>query len=96
MGLREDYQALMEKQLNEWRAQTERFKADAEQIQAQAKLQYEKHLESLRATQAQAWENFNKLKAANEGAWTEFKAHMEKAGGDVKAAMDSMTANFKR
>ena len=25
MGMREDYQALMEKQLNEWKAQTERF-----------------------------------------------------------------------
>jgi vacuolar-type H+-ATPase subunit I/STV1 len=96
MGLREEYQALMEKQLNEWKAQTERLKADAEQIQAHAKLQYEKHLESLRAAQARAWEDFNKLKGANEGAWTEFKAHMEKAGGEVKAALDSMTANFKR
>jgi hypothetical protein len=96
MGLREDYQALMEKQLNEWKAQTERFKADAEQIQAHAKLQYEKQLEALRAAQANAWENFNKLKGANEGAWTEFKAHMEKAGGEVKAAVDSMTAKFKR
>jgi hypothetical protein len=96
MGLREDYQALMEKQLNEWKAQTERFKADAEQIQAHAKLQYEKHLETLRAAQANAWENFNKLKGANEGAWTEFKAHMEKAGGEVKAAVESMTAKFKR
>jgi hypothetical protein len=96
MGLREDYQALMEKQLNEWKAQTERFKADAEQIQAHAKLQYEKHLETLRAAQTNAWENFNKLKGANEGAWTEFKAHMEKAGGEMKAAVESMTAKFKR
>jgi hypothetical protein len=96
MGLREDYQALMEKQLNEWKAQTERFKADAEQIQAHAKLQYEKQLEALRAAQANAWENFNKLKGANEGAWTEFKTHMEKAGGEVKAAVESMTAKFKR
>lgn len=96
MGLREDYQALMEKQLNEWKAQTERFKADAEQIQAHAKLEFEKHMETLRATQADAWENFNKLKSANESAWTEFKAHMEKAGGEVKSAVDSMTAKFKR
>jgi hypothetical protein len=96
MGLREDYQALMEKQLNEWKAQTERFKVDAEQMQAHAKLQFEKHLDTLRAAQADAWENFNKLKGANEGAWTEFKAHMEKAGGEVKAAVESMTANLKR
>ena len=96
MGLREDYQAMMEKQLNEWKAQTERFKAGAEQIQAHAKLQYEKQLETLRTTQADAWENFGKLKSANESAWTEFKAHMDKAGGEMKAAVERMTTNFKQ
>jgi hypothetical protein len=96
MGLREDYQSLMEKQLNEWKAQLERFKAGAEQMQAHTKAQYEKHLETVRAAQAEAWENFDKLKGANEGAWTEFKAHMEKAGGEVKAAMESMAASFKK
>ena len=30
MGLREDYQTLTEKQINEWKAHTERFKAGAE------------------------------------------------------------------
>jgi hypothetical protein len=96
MGLREDYQALMEKQLNEWKAQTERFKADAEQFQAQAKVHYEKHLETLRASQADAWANFERMKSANEGAWSEFKAHMDKAGAEVKAAVDRMTTNFKK
>jgi hypothetical protein len=96
MGLREDYQSLMEKQLNEWKAQLERFKVGAEQIQAHTKAQYEKHLETVRAAQAEAWENFDKMKNAHEGAWTEFKAHMDKAGGEVKAAMESMAASFKK
>jgi len=95
MGIREDYQTLMEKQLNEWKVQTERFKAAAGQIEAQTKMQYEKHLETLRTTQATAWEKFDKLKSANESAWAGFKAHMDKAGGEVKAAVDSMTTNFK-
>jgi len=95
MGLREDYQSLMEKQLNEWKAQTERFKASAEQFEAHTKAQYEKNLERLRASQADAWDNFYKLKSASEGAWTEFKAHMDKAGGEVKAAVERMT-NFKQ
>jgi hypothetical protein len=46
MGTREDYQALMEKQLNEWKAQTEHFKAGAAQFEAHAKAQYEKNLEA--------------------------------------------------
>jgi hypothetical protein len=74
MGTREDYQALMEKQLNEWKAQTERLKVGAVQMEAQAKAQYEKNLESLRAKQEEAWENFYKLKNASEGAWEQFKA----------------------
>ena len=96
MGLREDYQMLIEKQLNEWKAQTERFKAGAEQIEAHTKAHYEKHLEILRTTQADAWENFYKLKSANESAWAEVKAHMDKAGGEVKAAVERMATNFKQ
>ena len=95
MGIREDYQTAMEKQLNEWKAQTERFKAGAKQIEASTKIQYEKQLESLRAAQADAWENFNKLRGASDSAWSEFKAHMEKAGGEVRAAVERMTAGFK-
>ena len=95
MELRQDYQTMMEKQLNEWKAQAERFKAGAEQIEAQNKALYNKNLETLRTTQADAWDNFNKLKGANESTWSEFKAHMDKAGGEVKAALASMTTNFK-
>jgi hypothetical protein len=96
MGTREDYQALMEKQLNEWKAQTERFKAGAEQMGAQAKAQYEKNLEVLHAKQEEAWQNFHKLKAANESAWEQLKAHMDKAGGELKDAVERMTTIFKK
>ncbi len=96
MGIREDYQALMEKQLNAWKAQTESFKASAEQIGEHAKAQYEKNLETLRAKQTEAWEYFHKLKGANETAWAQFKAHMDKAGADVKDAVERMTTKFKQ
>jgi hypothetical protein len=96
MGIREDYQALMEKQLNEWKAQTERFKAGVEQMGAQVKAQYEKNLELLRAKQEEAWQNFYKLKAANESAWEQLKAHMDKAGGELKDAVERMTTIFKK
>jgi hypothetical protein len=95
MELREDYQMQMEKQLNEWKAQTERFKASADQIAANSKAQYDKQLESLRAAQTNAWENFYKLKDASESTWAEFKTHMDKAGGEVKAAFERMTTSFK-
>jgi hypothetical protein len=96
MGIREEYQALMERQLNEWKAQTARFKAGAEQMGAQAKAQYERNLELLHAKQEEAWQNFYKLKAANESTWDQLKARMDKAGGELKDAVERMTTIFKK
>jgi hypothetical protein len=96
MGLREEYQAMMEKQLNEWKAQTERFKAGTAQMEAHAKIQYEKNLETLRTAQTEAWEYFHKMKDAHESAWGQFKAHMDSAGREVKAAVDRMTTGSKK
>jgi len=95
MELREDYQKLMEKQLNDWKAQAERFKAGVEKMEAHNKVLYDKQLEILRVRHADASESFTKLKSANESTWLEFKAHMEKAGREVQAAVDSMTTSFK-
>ena len=91
MGMKEDYQALMEKQLNQWKAQTEQLKAGAGQMEAQAKAQYEKNLELLQAKQQKAWENFYKLKNANEESWEKFKSDMDKASGELKDAAERMT-----
>jgi hypothetical protein len=96
MGTREEYQALMERQLNEWKLQAERFKAGAEQIEAHARAQYEKNLEVLRARQTEAWESFYKLKGAQENAWEQFKVHLDRAGGELKAAVERMTTKAKQ
>ncbi len=95
MGLQQDYQALLEKQFKEWQAQAERFKAAAAQMETQARAQFEKNLELLRATQEKAWENFAQFKQNNEGAWSEFRSHMEKAGAELRSAAEVMTRGFK-
>lgn len=96
MGTREDYQAVMETQLNQWKAQTERFLAGVAQMAAPAKAEYEKNLALLQAKQDEAWENFHKLTNASDGGpWDQFKASMDKASGDLRAAGEHMTAQFK-
>jgi hypothetical protein len=94
MGTREDYQSVMETQLNQWKAQTERFQAGAAQMGAEAKAQYEKNLALLQAKQEEAWANFHKLTNASDG-WEQFRASMDKASGEVKAAGERMTSQFK-
>jgi hypothetical protein len=96
MGIREDYQAVMERQLNEWKALAERFRTDAGQMGTQARAQYERSLDALQTKQGQAWERFHELKAANEGAWMQFKDHMDRAGAEVKSAVEQLTTVFKR
>ena len=95
MGMREDYQALMEKQLNEWKAQAERFKAEAEQAQAHIKAQYDNGLKILQARQSEAWDSFYRLKDANEATWAQFKVHMDKAGEEVKSAAEQVAKRFR-
>jgi len=97
MGTREDYQSVMETQLNQWKAQTERFLAGVvAQMAAPAKAQYEENLALLRTKQEEAWENFRKLTNASEGGpWEQFKANMDKASEELKAAAERMTTQFK-
>jgi len=96
MGTREDYQAVMETQLNQWKAQTERFQAGAAQMGAQAKAQYEKNLALLQAKQEEAWANFHKLTNASDGGpWEQYKANMEKASAELKEAAERVTTQFK-
>jgi hypothetical protein len=95
MGMREEYQAVMEKQLAEWKVQAERLKAGAQQLEAQVKVQFDKNLELLRGKQAEAWDHFQKMKAAHEGTWGQTKAHLEKAGEEIKAAVEQLTKSAK-
>jgi flagellar hook-basal body complex protein FliE len=96
MGMREQYQSMMEKQLNEWKLQAEKLKAGAEQWEALAKSQLNQHLDLVRAKQSEAWEHLQNMKQANEGTWAEVKEHVDKAGAEVRAAMESIATRFKR
>ncbi|MET0167614.1 MAG: hypothetical protein ABWY07_14000 [Burkholderiales bacterium] len=93
--MREDYQAVMETQLNQWNAQTERFQAAVARMGAQVKAQCEENLALLRAKQEEAWDNFHKLTNASDGApWEQFKVNMDKASREVRAAGERMTTQF--
>jgi hypothetical protein len=96
MGMREDYLAAMKNQLNEWKAQAERFKTSAEQMEAHGKIQYDNNLAYLHATKEEAWANFAKVEGAGEPAWEQFKANMDKAGKELNDAAERMTTQAKK
>lgn len=96
MGKREEYQNLMEKQLNEWKSKTEPLKAASEQWEAQAKAQYDKNLELVQAKRAEAWENLAKMKSAGDDAWEQLKGNMDKAWEDLKTSTERLSTAPKK
>jgi hypothetical protein len=96
MTAREDYQKLMQKNLDEWKAATEKYKAGAGKIEADARANYDKGLAFLHARHEDAWANFSKMKAASESNWEQFKSNMDKAGADLKAAGEKMATQFSK
>ncbi len=96
MTAREDYQELMQKRLDDWKAETEQFKAEAGKIQADARADFDKGLAFLHARHEEAWANFSKMRSASESNWEQFRSNMDKAGANLKAAGEKMTAQFSK
>lgn len=96
MGMREEYQSFMERQLNDWKAYIERLKAQTEQMNAQAKTNFDQHLELMHTKQNEAWEHFLKLKSASEDAWKDSKQQLDKAWNEMKSSADRITDYFDK
>ncbi len=96
MGVREEYQALVERQLNEWKTYTERLKAQADQWGAQAKGQFDQQLELMRTKQTETWDTLSKLKGAAEDDWGQWKSKLDKGWEEMKAASDRLTDQFRK
>ena len=87
MDIWKEYQALVERQLNEWKAYAEKLKKHSSELEAQARRQFDQQLELIRAKQAEVREHFNKLKATGEEGWARREA------GDEDQVCDE-TASF--
>lgn len=96
MGIREEYQAFIERQFNEWKTYTERLKSQADQFNAQSQAHFNQALETLRAKQNEAWDHFLKLKEASEEGWAQGKKQLDKTWDEIRAASDRITDQFRK
>jgi hypothetical protein len=96
MDIRKEYQALVEKQLNEWKAYAEKLKKHSAELEAQAGRQFDQQLEHIRTKQAEVSEHFSKLKAASEETWAQWKGQMDKAWDEMRKASDRLTEQFRK
>lgn len=84
---REAYRQKFESQLKQWNAEIEKLQAKAAEASADAKLEYERQIDDLRAKQQEAREKLDELQQAQGEAWKELKSGMDKAWDDMTQAM---------
>jgi predicted nucleic acid-binding Zn-ribbon protein len=94
MGLKEAYQEKLEAQLKEWSAKAKELQAKAETAKADAKVELQKHLDSLRAKQEAAQEKLKEIKEAGAAAWEKTKPGVEKAMADLSSAWERIKKHF--
>jgi hypothetical protein len=89
------YQEKLEAQLAEWDAQLDLIKAKAKNLQADAKLEYERQIAALQQKRAEALAKLEDLYKRGEDAWEDLKEGTEKAWGEMGQAMERFVSRFK-
>ena len=90
MGLKEAYQEKLEAQLKGWSGKITELQAKAGMAKADAKIELNKHLQTLRAKEEAAQQKLKELKDAGVEAWERAKPDLEKAIDNLKNAWESI------
>jgi len=81
--------------MDEWNAEIDKLAAKADQAEADAKIEYEKQLEDLRAKRKDVEDKMAELQQAGDGAWEDLKAGIENAWDSLGSALKSAASRFK-
>jgi len=95
MGNKEAYREKLEAQMREWSAKIDLLKARADQVEAEAKIEYRNRIEDIRQRKEALQEKLKELQNASDAAWKEIKGGTEKAAADLRDALQSALAKFK-
>lgn len=95
MSTKEAYERKLRARIDIWGAEIDRLKARADEVNADARLKYHKHLEELRSMQDDAKKKLSELQSAGDDAWEDLKVGIEHARDSLEAALKSAAARFK-
>ncbi len=95
MTERDQYIEKTKAKIDQWNADIDRMKARAEEVGADARIEYQKRLDEMRAQRDEAEAQLKKLREASDDAWRDMKAGFDKAWDNISGAFDSAMARFK-
>ncbi|QAB16095.1 sll1863 family stress response protein [Hydrogenovibrio thermophilus] len=88
------YQAKLQAQLDEWSANIDALEAKARQADAQARIDLQAEIDTLKTYQHQAEAKLAELKTASDQAWQDLKQGIEQAHDNLKRALQTATDRF--
>ena len=94
MSEKDAYEKKAEAKLREWQADIEKLRAQADQVSADARIEYDRQIERLVEQQKEARRQYEKLEKASGEAWADMKSGMEKSWAAMSQAMRDAMRRF--
>jgi uncharacterized coiled-coil DUF342 family protein len=92
---RDAYVQKLKAKMDEWNAEIDKLAAKADQADGEAKIEYHKQVEDLRAKRKGVEDKLAALHQAGEGAWEDLKTGIESAWDSLGNALKSAASRFQ-
>jgi len=96
MSKRDEYVGKLKGQLDQWNAEVAKWEAKAQNAQAGARAEYDKHLNELRRRRDQALEQMKRLQAATGDAWVDLVRGADEAWAKMREALEKSRSHFNK
>ena len=95
MSDRDLYVEKAKAKLDQWNAEIAKLQAKADAAGADAKIEYRRQIDDLRAQRDAAEARLREVSEASDGAWADMKSGFDKAWDNVSDAFDKAMARFR-
>ena len=96
MSKRDEYVEKLKGQLDQWNTEVAKWDAKAQNAQAGARAEYDKHLNELRRRRDQALEQMKRLQAATGDAWVDLVRGADEAWAKMREALEKSRSHFNK
>ena len=96
MSKRDEYVEKLKGQLDQWNTEVAKWEAKAQNAQAGARAEYDKHLNELRRRRDQALEQMKRLQAATGDAWVDLVRGADEAWAKMREALEKARSHFNK
>jgi predicted nucleic acid-binding Zn-ribbon protein len=93
---RDAYVRKLKARIDEWNAEIDKLAANADHADAEAKIEYHKQLEDLRAKRRDLEKRIAEMQQTGERAWEDLKQGLENSWEILKKSMIKAKSEFER